>query len=354
MMIRERVLQWLSTFSFGNYFQNKYLFALVVVLFFALAAKLLLFVFNLYLRKFAAKTKTKFDDLIFEHTKRPLFYLVFMYGIKIAVLHLGFIGVTTKIVHSIMAALFLLILMRVIDVFIETWGFSIAKKTKTKVDEVLLPLLHKIGKAIYLIIAFLWILKIWDIDITPYLAGVGISGLVLGFALQDTLKNVFGGMSLLLDKTYQIGDKVKLESGEVGVIHDIGLRSTKLVTYDNEALYIPNGYLANSRVLNYTRPTPAVKVTVLFGVEYGSEAENVRKVVLAVFNKMDGVQKDPVPAVQFLEMGDFALKFRAQFWVEHWSNAFGKKIEATEKIYDALNKAKIGIPFPTQTIYLKK
>ncbi len=354
MIIREQVLQWLSTFSFGNYFQNEYLFSLVVILFFAIAAKLLLFVFNMYLQTFAAKTKTKVDDLIFENTKRPLFYLVFMYGLKIAALHLGFMGVTTKIVHSVMAALFLLIIMRVIDVLIETWGVTIAKKTKTKVDEVLLPLLHKIGRAIYLIIAFLWILKIWDIDITPYLAGVGISGLVLGFALQDTLKNVFGGMSLLMDKTYQIGDKVKLESGEVGIIHDIGLRSTKLVTYDNEALYIPNGYLANSRVLNYTRPTPAVKVTILFGVEYGTEAENVRRVVLGVISKMNDVQKDPAPVVQFLEMGDFALKFRAQFWVDHWDKAFLKKLEATEKIYDGLNKAKIAIPFPTQTIYLKK
>ncbi len=353
-MIKEQVLQWLSTFSFGDYFQNEYLFALAVILFFALAAKFLLFVFNLYLQKFATKTKTKVDDLIFGHTKKPLFYLVFMYGLKIAVFHLGFMGVTTKIIHSVMAVLFLLIVMRVIDVLIETWGLTIAKKTKTKVDEVLLPLLHKIGKAIYFIIAFLWVLKIWGIDITPYLAGVGISGLVLGFALQDTLKNVFGGMSLLMDKTYQIGDKVKLESGEVGIIHDIGLRSTKLVTYDNEALYIPNGYLANSRVLNYTRPTPAVKVTVLFGVEYGSTVENVRKVVLGVMAKMDDVEKDPAPVVQFLEMGDFALKFRAQFWVSHWDKAFGKKIEATEKIYDALNKAKIGIPFPTQTIYLKK
>ena len=232
-MIREQVLQWLSTFSFGDYFQNEYLFSLVVILFFEIAAKLLLFVFNMYLQTFAAKTKTKVDDLIFENTKRPLFYLIFMYGLKIAALHLGFTGVTTKIIHSVMAALFLLIIMRVIDVLIETWGVTIAKKTKTKVDEVLLPLLHKIGRAIYLIIAFLWILKIWDIDITPYLAGVGISGLVLGFALQDTLKNVFGGMSLLMDKTYQIGDKVKLESGEVGIINDIGLRSTKLVTYDN-------------------------------------------------------------------------------------------------------------------------
>ncbi|MBI2102986.1 mechanosensitive ion channel family protein [Candidatus Woesearchaeota archaeon] len=354
MTILDMVLETLSTFSFGAYFQNKYLFALAVIIFFALAAKLLLFIFNRYLQRFAAKTKTKFDDIIFDHTKRPLFYLILAYGFKVAVVHLGLIGVTFKVVNSVMAAVFLLVIMRVVDIIIDTWGFTIAKKTKTKVDEVVLPLFHKVGRVVYVIIVLLWILRIWDIDITPYLAGVGISGLILGLALQDSLKNVFGGVSLLLDKTYQIGDKIKLESGEVGVINDIGLRSTKLVTYDNEAIFVPNGYLANSRVLNYTRPTPSVKVTILFGVEYGTKVEKVKDVILTVLGKMEEVQKEPEPVVQFLEMGDFALKFRAQFWVDHWDKAFGKKVEATEKIYNALNKAKIGIPFPTQTVHLKK
>ena len=209
MTIRDVVLETLSTFSFGAYFQNKYLFALAVIIFFALAAKLLLFIFNRYLQRFAAKTKTKFDDIIFDHTRRPLFYLVLAYGFKVAVVHLGFIGVTFKVVDSVMAAVFLLVIMRVIDIIIDTWGFTIAKKTKTKVDEVVLPLFHKVGRVVYVIIVLLWILRIWDIDITPYLAGVGISGLILGLALQDSLKNVFGGVSLLLDKTYQIGDKIK-------------------------------------------------------------------------------------------------------------------------------------------------
>ena len=79
-----------------------------------------------------------------------------------------------------------------------------------------------------------------------------------------------------------------MESGEVGTIHDIGLRSTKLVNFDNEIIYVPNGYLANSRVQNYTRPSPKVRVSVDFGVEYGSDIEKVKKVVLNVVNKMEG------------------------------------------------------------------
>ena len=82
--------------------------------------------------------------------------------------------------------------------------------------------------------------------------------------------------------------------------------------------------------------------------------KEVQRVVLEVINKMENILDDPGPAVRFLEMGDSALKFKTYFWVDNWKEAYGKKLEATEKIYDALNKAKIGIPFPTQTVYLKK
>jgi small-conductance mechanosensitive channel len=172
--------------------------------------------------------------------------------------------------------------------------------------------------------------------------------------LQDSLKNVFGGITLILDKTFRVGDKIKLESGEVGEIEDIGLRSTKLRTYDNELIYVPNGQLANARVQNYTRPTEMVRVSVVFGVEYGSDVKKVQKTVLGVIKKIKDILDKPEPTVQFLEMGDFSLNFAARFWVPRWDKSFGKKLEATEKIYDALNKAKIGIAFPTQTIYLKK
>ncbi len=353
--MREFILNWFATLPYvGVYLQNKYIISLLILVFFAVAAKLLLFLFSKYLEAFATRTKTKFDDMLFEHTKRPLFYLLLAYGVKLALLNLGINGVVSKIVNSIMAVVFLYALLQGIDIVIETWAIAFSKKTKTKADDVLLPLFQKITKVLFVVIGLMWVLKIWSIDITPYLAGVGISGIILGLALQDSLKNVFGGISLLLDKTYRVGDKIQLESGEVGTIHDIGLRSTKLVNFDNEVMYVPNGYLANSRLLNYTHPDPKVRTRVFFAVEYGSDVDKVRSTVMKVLAGMEGVLKDPAPNVQFIEMGDFSLKFRANFWVETWSIAYDKKLEATEKIYNALNRAKIGIPFPTHTVYLRE
>ncbi len=352
--MKDLIIKWITDTLGITIFQNKYFLSLFILVLFVILAKLVLFIFSRYLQKMAKKTKTKIDDLIFDHTKKPLFYLVLAYGFKLSLLNLNIGSTITKIVDSVMALVLLLIILKAIDIFVETWGITFAEKTETKLDEILLPLLHKGIKVIFVVVGFLLVLNIWGFDITPYLAGVGIGGLVLGFALQDSLKNIFGGITLILDGTYKIGDKVKIESGEVGMIHDIGLRSTKLATYDNEIIYIPNGYLANSRVQNYTRPTPKIRVVINFGVEYGSDIKKVRKVVQGTLKKIKDLMTDPEPAVSFVEMGDSSLKFKAIFWVEQWDTAYGKKLEAIEKIYDDLNKNKINIPFPTRTVYLQK
>src|SRR3989344_9181508 len=214
-MISQTLLNWFNGISAGTVFENKYLGSVLIVITAAALGKIAMFIFRQYLEKFAAKTKNKFDDMIFEHTKKPLLYLLIAYGIKLALLNLGINGAVDKLINSIMAAVFLYTILRGIDIVVETWAITFSKKTKTQIDDVLLPLLHKVTKVLFLLIGLLWVLKIWQIDITPYLAGVGISGIVLGLALQDSLKNIFGGVTLLLDKTYQLGDKIKLESGEI-------------------------------------------------------------------------------------------------------------------------------------------
>jgi len=353
-MIKEYMIGLLERIPYGHYVLNPYIFSLLVVVLTAVGAWLILFIFEKVFLRWTAKTKTDLDDLIVEKVKKPLFFLILVYGLRFAVLNLYYTEGMTKFLNSLMAVVFVFILVRAVDVTIEVWAKAMAHRTKSKLDDVLLPLFHKASKVIFIIVGLMWLLDIWGISITPYLAGAGIIGLVMGFALQDSLKNVFGGVTLLLDKTYQIGDKIKLESGELGEVMDVGLRSTKLRTYDNELIYVPNGYMANSRVQNYTRPSAKLRVNVDFGVEYGTSVGTVQKTVLGAIKKMKEIMADPAPEVIFREMDDSSLAFRARFWIERWQEGYNKKIEATQVIYEALNKAKIGIPFPTRTVYVKK
>tara|TARA_Y100000310_G_C20597248_1_gene771159 strand:- start:383 stop:1453 length:1071 start_codon:yes stop_codon:yes gene_type:complete len=347
--------QWTNLVKQMPILGNKYIVSLVIVILAVIGAKLLLLIFEKFLQKFAAKTKTELDDLIFAKTKKPFFYLILTYGFKLALLNIGAGVWISQLMNSLMAIVFLIIIGAAIDVVIEGWSKTMAHRTQSKIDDVLLPLFHKIVKVIMTIIGVLWVMKIWGLSITPYLAGAGVGGIVIGFALQDSLKNIFGGITLLLDKNFEVGDKIKIESGELGEIKDISLRSTKIRTYDNEIIHVPNGYLANSRILNYTHPNSTIRVKVDFGVEYGSDIEKVKKLVLETVRDLkDIILADKEPQVQFLEMGDSALNFRALFWIDNWRKSHAKKLEATQAIYDALNKEGIGIPFPTRTIYMKK
>lgn len=346
------LMNWFGPYI--NYFQNRWVQAGVVLVGFVVLTFILFLIVEKIILKLTVKTKTKVDDIILARTKKPVFWLLIVLGLRISFEIVFEQPIVFGVLESIGALIFVIVLARVVNAIIDGWGHVFAKKTKTDMDETLLPLFRKVVNVVFVLVGVLWILNIWDINITPYLAGLGIGGLVLGLALQDSLKNIFGGVSLIFDKTFTVGDKIKLESGELGEIVDIGLRSTRLNTYDNEVIVIPNGQMANMRIQNYVQPNPRVRVVVKFGVEYGNKIERVKKVADGVLKKLKDVSSEPYMDTVFTEMGDSALLFESRFWVEDYREAYNKKLEATEKIYAALNKAKIGIAFPTQTIYLRK
>ena len=329
----------------------KFLFILAVSVLFAFLVK---FIMIRVLKPLAKKTKTKIDDLIIKSISSIIFYIVLILGFKIGIQHFEF---ETSIYSSIVDTLFILIIvvmvLRVITNFSKHWMEDWALKTESTADDRLIPLIAKILKAVTIILGFFFIFDTWNINISPLLATAGIAGIAIGFAVRDSLANILGGIQLVLDKTFKVGDKVELESGEMGVIMDIGIRSTKLKTYDNEVIYIPNGSLANTKIKNFTVPDFSVRVNVNFGVEYGSDPAKVRDVVLEAVKKIDTVLEVPEPAVHFLNMSDFSLDFVARVWVENFANAYTTKLKVTEEIYNALNEAHIGIPFPTRTIYTK-
>jgi len=344
------IIKDIGEFIFGNVYL-KFLFVLIVTLIISVIAK---FIFRKVLKPLTRKTKTKVDDLIIKSISSIVFYVILVLGVKYG---LQYFELKTDIYNNLINTLLIIIvavlLIRIINNFFKHWAEEWKYKTKTTTDERIIPLLQKVLKAVVIILAVIFIFSAWSINISPLLATAGIAGLAIGLAVKDSLANILGGLQLVLDKTFKVGDKVELESGEMGVIMDIGLRSTKLKTYDNEVIFIPNGSLANAKIKNFTQPDISIRVNVNFGVEYGSDPERVRKVVLEAIKKIDTVIEDPEPVVQFLNMSDFSLDFVARAWVREYTQAYSTKLKMTDEIYEALNKAKIGIPFPTRTIYTK-
>jgi MscS family membrane protein len=338
-------------FIFGNVYL-KFLFVLIITLIIGYLAK---FIFGKVLKPLTKKTDTKVDDLIIKSISSIVFYVVLVLGIKYGLQYFELrTAIYNNLINTLLVIIVSLLLIRIVNNFFKHWAEEWRFKTKTTTDERIIPLLQKIVKAVIIILAVVFIFSAWNINISPLLATAGIAGLAIGLAVKDSLANILGGLQLVLDKTFKVGDKVELESGEMGVILDIGLRSTKLKTYDNEVIHIPNGTLANAKIKNFTQPDFSIRVNVKFGVVYGSDAEKVRQVVVEALKKIEEVLEDPEPVVQFLNMSDFSLDFIARAWVREYTQAYSMKLKMTEEIYKALNKAKIGIPFPTRTVYTKE
>jgi MscS family membrane protein len=330
----------------------------ILVVSFVLAT-LVLFVLKVITYQIAKRTETELDDKLVETVQKPAFRLIIIGGFYLAVANLGIAGGSIELIlRAILTLAYLTIIffvLKVLRVFVEYGLQGLAEKTDSAMDDEIIPIFHKAAVIVIWAFGLIMVLGAWGVDVAPFIAGLGIAGLAISFALQSTLSNVVAGISIIMDKTFKVGDKIELDSGEVGVIHEITLRSTRVRTYNNEVIIIPNNNMASAKIKNFTQPDLKLRVVVPFTVEYGSDPDKVIKVITTAMKKnVKDVMKDPAPDVVFVNMSDFSLDFQARFWVENYGTAYGKKLEVNDLIYDTLGKNKIGIPFPTRTIYMKK
>jgi small-conductance mechanosensitive channel len=188
-----------------------------------------------------------------------------------------------------------------------------------------------------------------DINITPFLAMAGIIGLAFALAAQDLISNFYGGAVIMIDKPLKVGDRVKIEH-YYGDVIDIGVRSTRLKTTDNQIITIPNNKITTNYVTNYSEPDQKLRIPIPVSVTSGTDPVKVKDLLLdisqATIQKTDYLLKEPAPQVFFNEFGESGLKFILYVWA--------KKYNLTDEVKDAINveiarrfaAEGIEIPFP--------
>ncbi|MCA9487480.1 MAG: mechanosensitive ion channel family protein [Nanoarchaeota archaeon] len=342
-----------------NLIVNDYLRFVILLVGGFIVLRVFVWIIQKVFAKLTEKTKTDLDDLILKKTSKPLTFLVFVIVLRVAIEELTFGANMDDIINKALFSLIIvgifLVVYAIFFLVINRGWKKISEKNRSKgKNEGLFHLLMGTLKVVFVIAIFLVILNYWGVEIGPLLAGIGIGGIAIAFALQSSLSNVFGGVSIILDESVRVGDLVTLSDGPTGQIMKIGLRSTKIKTFDNEVIIVPNGKLADSNIHNIAQPEPKSRVVIPFGVAYGSDIEKVKKVVLAEIKKVENFIEEPAPSVRFLEMADSSLNFKAYFFVNSFENRFAAIDEANTRIYNALNKAKIEIPFPQMDVHVKK
>lgn len=245
----------------------------------------------------------------------------------------------------------------IVTVLFWTLGVAVRKAARGVLKRTQVPpdaqgLLLRFLKYVVVIIAALTVSDQLGIDVTSMVAGLGIAGLALSFAAQDTIANIISGVAILIDRPFQQGDWISF-SGMHASVSEIRLRTTVLTTFDNETVVVPNRDLAQQHVMNYTL-TPRIRVRVPVGIAYKEDTEAARRVMLSVVQGDDRIMTDPAPAVLVSSLGDSSVNLELRFWTEESIMKFPLMWEYTEKCKRALDEADIEIPFPHMQLFLEK
>ena len=307
------------------------------------------------LLRLARRTRTEFDEKLIEALHRPIFVSVLLIGVRMAVLTLGppevVMSWTDSIVQTVAIFVWIGAGLRVVSLVSGSMGGAVRRSEW--IDERTLPLFDNLARLILLGAAAYFLLLAWNLNVSGWLASAGIAGLALGLAAQDTLSNIFGGLSIIADAPYKVGDWVNLDGGERGRVTKIGLRSTRMMTRDDVEITVPNAAIASGKIINESGgPSKKSRVSVLVGVAYGSDVDQVREVLLRAAQGVELVLDDPEPRIRFTEMADSALVFRVLCWIE-LPELRGQCVDGLNTaIYKALNVAEIRIPFPQRDVHL--
>ena len=157
----------------------------------------------------------------------------------------------------------------------------------------------------------------------------------------------------MLDRPFRIGDRIKLDTGEVGDIYEIGLRSTKILTFENNLIILPNSKLLDDKIVNLSYPNPIIRVKIEVGVAYGSDIEKVKSVMEKTARENKLVLEDPAPAAYFVNFGESSLDFILLARVEKYKDAWNAENQLREKIYEAFAENNIEIPFPQMDVKIR-
>ena len=312
-----------------------------------------------WMRRWARETATDVDDRILAILAGPVFYILLIYGLDYAITRLPF---HWRIIEAVRGGIFIVgvvvvttIVYRVGMTLLDWYGERLKRKasTTTLVRE-FIPLTQRLFSILIFTLAVITVLRHFNYDAWSLLTAMGVGSLAIGLAAKETLTNMISGFSIMIDRPFRPGDRIELASGEIGDVQEIGLRSTRIKTFDNTILVVPNSALVNASLVNYCYPDFKVKTRVKVGIAYGSDIEKAKRIMLETTREVPVILQDPAPSVYFTEFGDFSLNLLMIFWVREYTQMLDAKDRVNSMIHARFAKEGIEIPFPIQTVFLKQ
>ncbi|MBI4043536.1 MAG: mechanosensitive ion channel [Candidatus Diapherotrites archaeon] len=336
----------------------------LVVFAFILLGKVTYFFLNTVIAKVVKKTRTSLDDALIQSFSLPVQYLFFIVGIGLAGMFFyplpgdAFKDAFISGLGLVLLAWGTWVVLKSVDFFSDNVLRPWAGRTQSQLDDQLVPLAQRSAKYTILILAFLLALSNVGYDVTALLAGLGIGGLAIAFAAQETIKDIFGGITLFANKSFFIGDRITV-NGVTGRVESIFLRTTRIRDDAGRFITLPNNKVATEVIENWSRAPGRHTVTVL-DLEYTTpykKLEKAKEIVRSILDSLPGVKKktfgDLSSLVWFSGFSSSSLKLNIVYYVDE-----NQLVPTWDGINMAIKKEfeKEGISFayPTQTLYVKQ
>jgi small-conductance mechanosensitive channel len=307
-----------------------------------------------FMHRWAQRTRSDLDELLIGFLKTPFLIgslaIALLAGVSFAELSPKAAGLINKTIQVI------IILSLTIGAASLLGGLLRRQIHKSQLPLPATGLVYGILKGTVYIIGFLVILAALGVQITPLLTALGVGGLAVGLALQDTLANLFAGVHILLEKAIRIGDVIRLESGQEGAVEDITWRTTRIRLLANNILVIPNKKLSESIVVNYHLPEKKMSLSLRVSVSYAADPARVEEILIDEINR--AVPEIPGLAgageVRFNPgFGESSLDFTLICPIHEVSDQFTVQHELRKRIFKRFKQEGLVIPYPHRTVYLK-
>jgi len=321
-----------------------------------IAGKILQMVLTRGLARLASRTETDFDDHLIEFAQRPVLMTTVILALLIASSLLALPGGVYNFIVRLLATMLLLswarAAIRTVHMLLELIASN--HERFEIVQDRTIPLFEMTLKIILIAAVAYFLLAIWGINPTAWLASAGVIGIAVGFAAKDSLANLFSGIFIVADAPYKLGDYIVLDSGERGAVVSLGMRSTRLLTRDDIEITIPNAVIANAKIINESGgPWEKERIRIPVGVAYGSDVDQICELLKEIALAHPEISKNPEPRVRLRAFGASSLDFELMGWIEHPELRGRIRHELHMDIYKGFAKAGVVIPFPQQDIHVK-
>lgn len=353
------------------------LYSVIILISIFLLGKIINFIFRVILKPLFARTKTEIDDKILDTLVKfdNRFFLILSLYFSIQYFHTqieneaslksllnakyyNFIVKLSKFSYDILfiasVSLAVYIVYKIINLILEHY---IEKKKieheKSKLLE-FIPLLRKVLLFVLITIGALIVLNHFNINISGIIVSLGIGSLAIALAAQETLANMIAGFIILIDRPFREGDRIKLLDGIIGDVYEIGIRSTKILDFDNNLLIVPNTDLVKTTVQNLSYPEATSRVVVDLEVDYSTDIQRAKQILIDLAKNHPLSLKDYEPKVFVVNFASSGISLRLILRTDDYRNIYQIQSDLREQILEQFRKENIEIPYQQIVIHTKK